>query len=620
MDVLSRNLDGAGPLRTVSPAVVARRWRGRPDRESVVDLGRSTGARTAVYGALLRSGSDSVRARTWLVDVESGGTLAEFERRDLGVRLDRLTDSVTVSLLRELTERRPKRGMQHRPLGAVTSYPALKAFLQGEYHYRRSNWDSSIVYYERAIEADSNFALAVRRLAMVFGWVYEAEDSLVRAYDLRAGALNHGLAPRDSLMIVAESLGTAARMTPDPRADWAYIRRLHATLDAAARLYRDDPEVWYAVGEARYHFERIPELPWPSVLDAFDRAIALDSGFAPAYVHPIEVAFNVGGAPLALPYARAYLAIHPAGDQARGIALAVRLVEEGVASSAVRRLVDSAPAEVVRYASSALRHWPDSAETALYLARALAEPRREGLIRSTDSTEARLRVARMLAYRGHMREAATAYNDTSLWNEEPRLLVPLALFGAMSRDVIAPELARWLATHSRLTRYALPLWTDWGDTASLRDYVRSVDSVARMPGQSGAWHRVHYDSAAARAYLALARRDTAEAVRRFAALPDTLCRSCFTDRLRAAQLLRARANLWGAWTRLGDPRPAWVTPIAVLLTVERGRVAEQLGDRQQAVAAYRFVADVWRHADAELQPIVQEARAALRRLGATNDR
>ena len=30
VDLLARNLDGAGPLRTVSPTVVVRRWRGRP--------------------------------------------------------------------------------------------------------------------------------------------------------------------------------------------------------------------------------------------------------------------------------------------------------------------------------------------------------------------------------------------------------------------------------------------------------------------------------------------------------------------------------------------------------------------------------------------------------------
>jgi hypothetical protein len=46
----------------------------------------------------------------------------------------------------------------------------------------------------------------------------------------------------------------------------------------------------------------------------------------------------------------------------------------------------------------------------------------------------------------------------------------------------------------------------------------------------------------------------------------------------------------------------------------RARVNERLGNREKAIAAYRFVADVWRNADPELQPYVAEARAALKRL------
>jgi len=36
-------LDGAGPLRTVSPTLVVRRWAGRADKESASLLGKATG-------------------------------------------------------------------------------------------------------------------------------------------------------------------------------------------------------------------------------------------------------------------------------------------------------------------------------------------------------------------------------------------------------------------------------------------------------------------------------------------------------------------------------------------------------------------------------------------------
>jgi len=60
----------------------------------------------------------------------------------------------------------------------------------------------------------------------------------------------------------------------------------------------------------------------------------------------------------------------------------------------------------------------------------------------------------------------------------------------------------------------------------------------------------------------------------------------------------------------------WVFPSRVLWVLERGRVNERLGNKEKAIVAFRYVTDVWRHADPELQPYVEEAKAALKRLAA----
>jgi hypothetical protein len=52
----------------------------------------------------------------------------------------------------------------------------------------------------------------------------------------------------------------------------------------------------------------------------------------------------------------------------------------------------------------------------------------------------------------------------------------------------------------------------------------------------------------------------------------------------------------------------------VIWTMERARVFDHLGRRDQAKENYAFVADAWRTADPELQPYVREARAAMSRL------
>ena len=51
MDMLSRNLNGAGPLRVVSPTMVMRNWSGRAEVASARQVGRRTGAGLIVIGS-----------------------------------------------------------------------------------------------------------------------------------------------------------------------------------------------------------------------------------------------------------------------------------------------------------------------------------------------------------------------------------------------------------------------------------------------------------------------------------------------------------------------------------------------------------------------------------------
>ena len=52
----------------------------------------------------------------------------------------------------------------------------------------------------------------------------------------------------------------------------------------------------------------------------------------------------------------------------------------------------------------------------------------------------------------------------------------------------------------------------------------------------------------------------------------------------------------------------------VVWTLQRARVFERVGRRSEAAADYRFVMEVWRNADLELQPIVREAQKGAARL------
>ncbi len=62
------------------------------------------------------------------------------------------------------------------------------------------------------------------------------------------------------------------------------------------------------------------------------------------------------------------------------------------------------------------------------------------------------------------------------------------------------------------------------------------------------------------------------------------------------------------------PEQLYFSSAEGLWRLERARITEQVGRRAEAVREYSYVLDSWRNADEELQPYVQEARAALQRL------
>jgi hypothetical protein len=57
-------------------------------------------------------------------------------------------------------------------------------------------------------------------------------------------------------------------------------------------------------------------------------------------------------------------------------------------------------------------------------------------------------------------------------------------------------------------------------------------------------------------------------------------------------------------------------PSEVLWSLLRGRVAERIGEREQAMRSYFWVVGMWRRPDPELEPYVVEAREGLARLTA----
>jgi serine/threonine-protein kinase len=617
VDILSANLDGAGPLRTVPPTVVIRRWNGRSDAPSAVELGEHVRARYAVYGRFVRSGADSVRATATLYDVALDRSLGDVQVRDVSTRLDRVADSLTIGILQRLGQSRPITAVRRASIG-TSSLAATKAFLRAEQFYRRSEWDSAAANYQVAIAADSMFAPALRHLSNALGWTHasdRAEFERRYEYAFLAGQRNQGLTPRESLLVAADSNFAALQVLLSgditlERSPFPYARELFATLEEGTRRFPDDPEIWHKLADAHYHYVMFaPLVGYADARREFDKSIALDSAFAPSYLHMPDLALRAQDPGAALRYVDQYLHIEPEGSAA-GYMRMLRLFLDPATAGRVPAdsLMRSSSVEDASELFNILLSWMDSSESQISVARSLGElhPGPDDSQMVAKQAVQALTVA--LAERGHLAE--TARHAEYL---PPAYVAQLALLGALSPDSADRLLAKPASGVSvPAVVPTLRWWADRGDTLRLRAIAARMDSATVRPGFEDYMRAVR---AAIHAHLELASRDTAAAVRDFDAVPDSVCsfEGCYSVWYTKAQLLGAAGRDRDALRILNHEYPN-VDPMRTLWRFERARVAERLGDRMSATRDYAYVAAAFQHADSSLQPMVSESRAALARL------
>jgi len=429
---------------------------------------------------------------------------------------------------------------------------------------------------------------------------------------MRAGVLNHGLAPRDSLLVLADSIFAGLYSTV-PLVDWSALRRIHSLAEELTQRYPDDFESWYVLGEARFHWGSPVGSGPRQALEAFDRAILSDSSFAPAYIHPVELALRLDGPRAADRYAKGYLRLEPTDASAAGIRLADQLVEAAEAGpQATRPLLTTASLSALHYAWLTLHYAADSSESIVQVARAIAAAP-AGDAGWISQPQRQLWLGISLLYRGHLRDAVDILYRNPL--TFPITLVEAALLGAALPDSAARMFHGWLGGNRLMAvGSTLPWWVAQRDSAALREIARRSDSAAHSARSQVEKNVATYNSQAAQAYLALLRHDTTTALRRLEALPDSLCPLCYSQHLTLVQLLSARQENQKAARLLNRGLVDLMLPSEVLWTLERARVAERLGDREKAARDYQYVANVWRHADPELQPYVTEAREGLTRV------
>jgi len=289
VDLLSTNLDGMGGYRTIDSRTVLARWEERvggqasPDLRTALEAASRTGARYAVVGSAVGIGTD-MRLVAEIYDLFDGREIGSGQVE--GSQSDPMTliDDLSLESMRQLRSGSDENLATSRNLADVTtpSVPALRAYLEGERYYREALFPQAVEAYERALEEDSTFALALFRISDAYGWLESVQSDV--AIDWAERSVRHmaELSPRNAVIVGASNA--------------LYLNDLTAVegLEEAVRRYPDDPEAWFMLAESYIHLGEATGAGQQEALDAVAKALALDPGFAPYYVHAIDLNMTLG--------------------------------------------------------------------------------------------------------------------------------------------------------------------------------------------------------------------------------------------------------------------------------------------------------------------------------------
>jgi class 3 adenylate cyclase/tetratricopeptide (TPR) repeat protein len=617
VDLMTVNLDGVPGLRPIASRTVLARWRSEvPD---VADLGtsllvaRRTGARYALIGSAVAVGGE-VRFSADVYDAREGELLGSAQAQGSPDSVLALVDQLALGIVRELPE--GKDGVLprvHLEDVTTTSLPALKSYLEGEALLRRGNLEGAWDAYERAVAADSMFALALFRLTLVCTW--ETPDlACGREYRERAMALVDRLPPRAATLV---------------RADFDQLGPLRELL----RKSPDDAEAWYVLGE---NYASAPG--WALIIDrgeeaerAFNRAVELDPGFAVYYRPLIAHALTEGDSARAFSLTETMSQVAPGsnwdrshrlalalgfGDSAsRGRALAsLDTVETGILIDAGLGLGHPSSLPIQTEVFRIARERPDAPNyTFVFLFFALLDRGQFDTAMEVldDTDDTALPPSRRKIHVFHLYRAGMDLSPDQLAREFALTAADTARPGTIGHfvaGVVAADQGRWGDHEAVLGRAheEVRRRRAVGDTTAARVF----DGVARALQGYALWKRGH--PAEALPLLQVVQRDILHT--RGGRPRDGLEEWALNGWLRwwLGQLL----------VELDRPREALAyfqtdvheTFQYSLDHYESARIHQELGEFEKARESYEYALVAWRDADPELRPRIEAAREGLARL------
>ena len=445
LDLLSAKLTGAAGPRSADPRSLLTAWR-RAAGADTADLPRARAldvAETLGAGQLLigdvTGDSSRITLHAVLVRVADGRARPPATVEGSPDSLPKLVDMLTAQLLATDAGE-----VDNLSTLTSTSLPALRSFLTGQWLYRRGRYREAARAYSTAVDLDSTFALAALRLASASGWF---GLPTMRETGLRlAWAGRERLGPRDRALLAA----TAGPNYPSASSYLDVLKAKQHYVEVAP----DRADAWFELGDGMFHFGAVVGYPDADgrAADAFKRALALDSTYAPAAEHLLLIEAHDGDTNAVRQLGQHFLAIDPASENADGVRwrMAVALGDSASLADITRRRDTLTPI---------------SAHTMAYMSQIDAVD----LDRAQRISDAAVESARL---QGDKYAALVNAHDLALNRGRP---AAAARANTQTREVAAPNTRVYLRERVRDALY----WD--GDSATAAAAVRELERTAFGP-------------------------------------------------------------------------------------------------------------------------------------------
>ena len=629
VDLLSTKLDGAGDWRGADPravmSAVTQEGGGQPSPARGDRMAADLGADLYVLGNIVEVGGSMLIDATLYRPGQSSDAIASASAEGNSDQVLTLVDELAAELLQGQTGGSGAR-LTRLALVTTDSLAALKWYLNGVREFRAARFPEAWAAFSHAVEVDTAFALAWYQMSVTADWLLRTDLSPWKAAD-RAMLFADRLSQRDRQLL--EALRTVRR----GRAEEAE-RRYRAILGR----YPDDVEAWFQLGELLSHRGPMLGGKLASSVEAWRQVLRLEPDQTTAYIHLARVAASIPDSAMLDSVSGRVLALVPSGDRS----LEMDMLRAFSGSDSAERARAGRLMSAASEATLAQAQWSGQTflpiDDAIEIARFQTEPHRSAELRAVGHvTLAFLHMAK-----GHRSAAMAQLDEAARLNAGEalthRALIELVPFQpgdpatlrslrtalrAYDATAVPPTASSmmWIAVHNGLHEeiraYLLGL-LDGHLQDGAPDVTDLETSVAPVEVGTLAqdWHHSLLATAAWVAGDHAAALDHLEAVE-FEGMYQYMSASAFLSRARERFLLATLLNeagrteealrWYGTFEDVGAHDRMYIAPSHF----RRARIHERLGNLEAAAEHYRAFIELWRDADPEFQPLVEEARARL---------